>query len=143
MKPLIYILLAAFCMTSSVQLHADDVKYRKASFQMIKYHFAPLGAMVKGKVPFDAATAKANADALVKLSHFPINGFKEKSITEKSRALPEIWNDWAGFEGGMSKFQAEAKTLSDSTGSLAQMKPAFIATAKTCKGCHKNYRKKK
>jgi len=143
MKLSLYILLAAISMGISTQLHADDVKYRKASFQMIKYHFAPLGAMIKGKIPFDAATAKANADAVAKLSHFPLNGFKEKTITEKSTALPKIWDEWEKFEGGMSKFQAAAKNLSENTGSVKEMKPAFFAVAKNCKGCHKNYRTKK
>jgi cytochrome c556 len=122
---------------------AKEVKYRKASFQMIKYHFGPLGAMVKGKKPFDAAIAKANAEAVAKLSHFPIYGFKTKSVTDKSTALPKIWDDFTGFEGKMGDFQKAAENLSNSTSSVDTMKPAFLAVAKTCKGCHDDYRKKK
>jgi cytochrome c556 len=43
----------------------------------------------------------------------------------------------------MDDFQKAAAKLSNSTGSLVEMKPAFLATAKTCKGCHDDYRKKK
>ncbi len=122
---------------------AQEVKYRKASFQMIKYHFRPLGAMVKGKAPFNSATAKANADALVTLSQFPLNGFQSKSITDKSTSLPKIWEDWDGFTKEMTAFQKATENMSQNTSSLEALKTAFTETAKTCKSCHKNYRKKK
>jgi len=124
-------------------LAEKQVKYRKASFQMIKYHFKPLGAMAKGKKPFDADKAKKNADAIATLSHFPINGFQTKSLTKDSTSLPKIWDNWADFEKEMVKFQETVMDLSNNTSSLEALKPAFAATAKTCKSCHKNYRKKK
>lgn len=120
-----------------------QVKYRKAAFQMIKYHFRYLGDMVKGKADFDAEKAKANADALAALSHYPIKGFQYESITEKSTSLPKIWDKESDFKEQMLSFQDAAKKLSQSTASINEMKPAFLDAAKTCKACHKAYRKKK
>ena len=37
----------------------DAVKYRKAAFTVMATHFGRLGAMVQGRIPFDAAVAVA------------------------------------------------------------------------------------
>lgn len=129
--------------TAKQDTAAQEVKYRKASFQMIKYYFRPLGAMAKGKVPFDSTKAKLNADAVVTLSDFLLKGFQSKSLTDKSTSLPKIWDDWEGFNQEMQAFQKAAKNLSANTDSLGNFKTAFADTAKTCKSCHKGYRKKK
>ena len=149
MKTLLPCLIISASMAISTSVLADKkkakdaVEYRQAAFQMIKQHFGPLGAMVKGKIPFDADTAKNHADAVATLSHFPINGFKEKSLGNDSTALPKIWDDFVRFETKMTDFQEAASNLSNNTSSPDTLKAAFRETAKTCKGCHDNYRKKK
>ena len=39
----------------------DAIKYRKAAFNVMSAHFGRVGAMVQGKVPFDAKAAADNA----------------------------------------------------------------------------------
>jgi cytochrome c556 len=120
-----------------------NILYRQSAFTMVKYHFAPLGGMVKGKVPYDAAKATANAEAVAAISKLAINGFTMKSLSEKSEAKAEIWEDWLGFEKEMQAFEKAAANLAANAGDFNSMKAAFKETAKTCKSCHKGYRKKK
>jgi cytochrome c556 len=53
----------------------DAVKYRQGAFTVMASHFGRLGAMANGRVPFDAATAQANADLVVTLSRLPYVAF--------------------------------------------------------------------
>jgi cytochrome c556 len=39
----------------------DAVKYRQSAMFVMANHFGRIGAMVNGRVPYDAATAAANA----------------------------------------------------------------------------------
>lgn len=150
--------LISFIMALPVYVHANDhkktestkevekqVKYRKAAFQMIKFHWKPLAAMAKAKAkaPYDAKAAKRNADAVAALSHYPINGFQVKGLTEKSTALLKIWDEWSEFENEMNQFKESTQILSTQTATLETFKPAFADVAKTCKSCHKAFREKK
>lgn len=39
----------------------QDVGYRKSVYTVIGWNFKPIGAMIKGEVPFDAATVARHA----------------------------------------------------------------------------------
>jgi cytochrome c556 len=110
---------------------------------LIGHHFGLIGAMVQGKVPYDAAAAAANADLVVTLSKLPFSGFIDGTAsTEKGGAKASIWTE-------RSKFDADAKTMQDAlvklaeaskTNDLAQLKAAFGPAGKSCKSCHDDYR---
>ena len=100
--------------------------------------------MVKGKVPFDARVAQANADLVVTLARLPWSAFVEGSDKGDSNARPEVWSQ-------PDKFKAAAQRLQDATVKLAEaartgqpdaVKAAFGATSETCKSCHEDFRKK-
>ena len=68
--------------------------------------------------------------------------FPEDSINEDSDASDTIWLDW-------DKFQEKNQALRDQSAKLAEvaaggdevaMKEQFGATAKTCKGCHDDFK---
>ncbi len=142
-------LLAAAALTLSLPAAAqfqkpeDAVKYRQGAFQVMGSHFGRLGAMANGKVPFDAATAQANADLIVTMSRLPYVAFVDG--TDKignTRAKPEVWSKRADFDaaakttqGELVKLQAAAKT-----GNIDEIKAAFGAAGKSCKACHDNFR---
>ena len=53
----------------------DAVEYRQSVYTLIKWNFAPIGAMVKGQVPYDAAAVARHAAFLETLSKMPLEGF--------------------------------------------------------------------
>ena len=62
----------------------DAVKYRKAAFTVMGTHFGRIGAVVQGRVPYDAAAVAANADLVAVASRLPFAGFVEGTAgTEK------------------------------------------------------------
>ena len=139
---------AAFlcCGPAAAQFKNADaaIEYRQGALTVMDNHYDRIGAMVKGKVPFDAAVAQANADLIVTLAKLPWSAFVEGSDKGDTNARPEIWAQ-------PDKFKAAAQRLQDATVKLAEatksgkpdaLKAAFSATAETCKSCHDDFRKK-
>ena len=127
----------------------DAVKYRQSVFTVMGTHFARIGAMVAGKVPFDAAAAATNADIATMMSKLPYFAFPEGTSTAdmpgKTAAKPDIWKQ-------QDKFKAAAHTMQEAMlkldaaakgGKLDDIKTAFGATGKACKACHDDFREKK
>jgi cytochrome c556 len=100
--------------------------------------------MIKGKLPYDKAVAESDAVIIETLGKLPWHAFVPNSITAKSRAKEEIWQQQDKFKAAADKMQAETTklTAATKTGDLATIKTAFAATAQSCKACHDNYRKK-
>ncbi|OQX05571.1 MAG: cytochrome C [Thiothrix lacustris] len=119
------------------------IAYRQSSFTMIKHHFGPMGAMVKGEKEFNAEEFAKNAEAVAALSKFPINGFTPGSDMGETDAKSNIWTNMDDFKKKMETFQVEAASLAEIAkgGDMAAIKPQFGKVGETCKACHKEYRK--
>jgi len=121
----------------------DAVKYRKSAFTVMGTHFGRIGAMVQGRVPYDAAAITANADIVVHMSTLPYAGFADgTSGTEKGTPKPNVWTERAKFDEAAKKMQDEvAKLLAAAkTGNADQVKAQFGNAAGACKNCHDNFR---
>jgi cytochrome c556 len=135
--------LTALPAAAQFQKPEDAVKYRKASFTVMGTHFARIGAMAQGRVPFDGAAAAANADIVVTLSKLPFAGFVEGTGgTEKGMPNAKVWSEKAKFDAAGKKMQDEVVKLAAAakTNNLDQLKSAFGAAAGTCKACHDDFR---
>jgi cytochrome c556 len=119
----------------------DAIKYRKSAMTVMANHFGRIGAMVNGRVPFDAATVQANAEVVATLSKLPFAGFIDGTSTGDTKAKPEIWTEPAKFKAAQTKMQDEVVKLNAAakTGNLDQIKAAFGETGKSCKACHDAY----
>ena len=122
----------------------DAVKYRQSSLFVMAQHFGRIGAMVNGRVPYDAKAATENAEIVAEMAKLPWAGFGPG--TDKvtpSRAKPEIWVEQAKFKEHNEKLVGESGKLlaAAKTNNLDNLKVAFGSTAQTCKGCHDAFRK--
>ena len=123
----------------------DAIKYRQSALFIQSQHFGRIGAMVNGKVPFDAKVAAENADVVAEMAKLPWAAFGPG--TDKggnTKAKPEIWTDQAKFKETSEKLMADTVKLAAAakTGNLDTLKTAFAATADTCKSCHDAFRNK-
>lgn len=144
-RPLIALALAATLATPAFAQFKNDehaVKYRQGAFSTMAVHFGRIGAMANGKLKFDAAIAKRDAEIVAVLSTLPWMGFTEGSEGISDKAKPEIWME-------MDKFKAKAQTMQEKTAALAaaaqsgdidRIKAAFGSTAQSCKACHDAYK---
>ena len=121
----------------------DAVKYRKAALTVMAAHFGRIGAMVQGRVPFDAAAAQANAEIATMMSKLPFTAFGPGTDVGDTRAKPNVWTDNAKFVAAATKMQDEMAKLNAAakTGNLDQIKAAFGPVGGACKACHDDFRK--
>ncbi len=135
--------LTAWPAAAQFQKPEDAVKYRKAAFTVMATHFGRIGAMVQGRVPFDAAAATANAEIVADMAKLPYVAFVEGTAgTEKGSPKATIWTERAKFDEGAKRLQDDTVKLvaAAKSNNLDQLKTAFGNTAASCKACHDNYR---
>ena len=122
------------------------IEYRQGAFKMINHHIGAMAGMAKGKVDFDAAVFKENADAVAALSQLVGNGFVEGSYEGKTRAKKSIADNMDDFNEKLETFKVEAANLAEAAEGASDMEglmPAFGKIGQSCKACHKAYRSKK
>jgi cytochrome c556 len=104
------------------------------------------GGILKGEVDYSVpagraaiyafgATAETFADYFPEGSHDP----------ERSRAAPEIWEDWDGFLAQWNDFQTAVASAKEAAGEEGPADAqAFQAAVQpildTCRSCHEDYR---
>ena len=121
----------------------EAIEYRQSVMKIVGWNFKPMGAMVKGERPFDAKAFAAHAKDLAAVSSVSIlAGFPEDTDGKGSKAKPEIWMKWDDFEEKMGAMKREVAKLGEvaAGGDEGAMKKQFGAAAKTCKGCHDDYK---
>ena len=147
MKLIIITTLAIFSLNIFASPATDAVKYRQSAMQLIKANLSEMGAMVKGKKPYNAKSFNKNAKNLKALSSMPWAYFavEDSDIVESSKAKESVWDDEKKFKNGTRYFKKVVTKLdkvATPKSSIADIKSAFIDVAKTCKGCHKNFKQK-
>ena len=120
----------------------DAAKYRQSALFIMGQHFSRIGAMVNGRVPYDAKAAAENAEIVAEMAKLPWAGFGPGTEKASQKAKPEIWSEQAKFKEHNEKLVAETTKLAAAakTNNLDNLKVAFGSAAGTCKACHDNFR---
>jgi cytochrome c556 len=140
--------LLAMAVPASAQFAKPDdaINYRQSALTVMGTHFGRIGAMVNGKVPFDAKTAVDNAEIVAEMAKLPWAAFG--AGTEKgsipTHAKPELFAQPAKFREYSEKLVDETAKLvtAAKTGNAGTLKTAFGAAANACKACHDDFRSK-
>jgi cytochrome c556 len=116
------------------------VAERKAAMKAAKQNFKPLVGMVKGEVPFDAATVKKNAMAIAEALKKAKANFPTGSDKGETRAKPEIWQMKAEFDALFDKSIELAMAIEKAGDKAALGKAVMALGGEGCKACHKKFR---
>jgi len=120
------------------------VKQRQSVMVLQAKYLGPIGAMLKGNIPYNADVVSRNATYLETLAQMPWDGFQPSTQSEKTKAKPEIYKDTAKFQAAYEKLEEETAKL----GKVARAKDeagvraTFGGVAKACTGCHDQFREK-
>lgn len=134
--------------TKNTRSAEQSYEFRTATMSIYKWYLSPMGAMVKGKVPFNAKAFAEYAQGLEAISNIELlEGFPKESgedHVDDSNAKKEIWANWGDFKHQYKTFQSEAKNLvtATKTGDENAIKAQFKKTAAVCGSCHKKYKTK-
>lgn len=138
--------LAAACLAlpASAQFAKPEeaVKYRQGAWHILNHHFTRIGAMARGRLPFDAGVALRDAEMVATLAKLPGTAFTAGTDLPNDKARPEIWTEQARFREHNEAMLAQTTKLvaAARTQNLDQIKAAYGAAANTCKECHDAYR---
>ena len=148
------ILLAGVCSAALAQQAPaptpaqQAVAARKAVFTLIANNFRPLGDVVKGNVPYDAADVQKRLTRLTFLAGYVDDVFPDISNVGEpdSKSKPEVWTDHAGFVAKSKDFQTHLAALVEvnakEKSNSDAFKAAFATVGGDCKGCHETYKVK-
>ena len=148
------VLMAAIALATgaaSFQVYAQVkpetlVKQRQAVMTLQGKYFGPIGAMVQGKAPYDAAIVTRNAGYLEALTKMPWDGFQPSTADMKETdAKPEIYKQTDKFRSHAQKLETEAGKLAVAarSGDQNAVKTAFGEVGQACKACHDDFRVKR
>lgn len=117
------------------------MEYRQTIMGSLGAHRGALTAILNEDVPHEAHVL-GHALSLQQLSVMASDIFPEGSHGEGSRALPDIWEDAAGFGEALSAFQSAADALAEAAraGDMAAVGDAAAGLGRTCGGCHRPFR---
>jgi cytochrome c556 len=120
------------------------VKQRQAAMTLQGKYLGPIGAMMKGAVPYNADVVALNATFLENLARMPWDGFVASTQGEKSKAKAEIYKDMAKFTAAADMLVAETAKLGAAARAKneAGVRATFGGVAKACGSCHDAYREK-
>jgi cytochrome c556 len=126
--------------TIAADNNADLVQKRIDMMKSQGPHLKPIADFLKGAGGSEnlATNAQAVADNAKTIPAL----FPPGSITDKSRALPDIWQKWDDFQAKAKDLETAAEKLAEvaKTGDKAQIEPQLKAVGQACGACHKAYR---
>lgn len=141
--PLSLLLLAASSTVAAQTKPEDAIKYRKAQYTVLLWNWMPLNAMMRGRIPFDAAEFARRAERVAAIAPQLLEGFPEGSGSgAPTEAKAEIWADFADFSAKMKDLERETAALAAVAkgGDEAAIKAQFATTGGACKACHDKYK---
>ena len=119
----------------------NQIKYRKAAYQLMNFNFGNLAAMAEDKKPFNKEEATRNAEFVALLATVP-KGFFAEGTDKDTKAKPEIWTHRADFDAKMDKMVGEAQKIPAvvRAGDMGAFKKQVDDLGAACKACHDEYR---
>jgi cytochrome c556 len=147
MKNAILAGVAAAAAATGVALAEDEgpfemqIEARQGIMTYRALQLGTLGAMAKGEVAYDAATAQKAADNLMSATTIDLSMLwpegSDNSATDETRALPALWSDPAVAEAGKAAFAATGALQAAAGKDLDSLKAAMGPMGEACGACHK------
>ena len=141
--------VAALALSPLALSHLDDKEfhqsYRQSYFALLASNFGPIGAMVKGEMPWDQQQLEGFAGDFQAVTTLNIlRGFPEGSERGTTRAKPDIWENKEDFTAKFGDLEAAADGLvaAVATGDKKAIAEQVGAVGQTCKACHDDYKSK-
>jgi cytochrome c556 len=144
----VYSVLAQDAGPATPEQQAEQaVLTRQGLLKVMGLYMAPLGGMLKNKVPFDAAVAGKSATHISQLGSMIPDVFAfdtRKATNVKTKAQDGIWSNQADFSAKADDLVKAATALADAakSGDKGATLKAAGAVGKSCGACHDNYRNK-
>ncbi|NMH58838.1 c-type cytochrome [Alteromonas ponticola] len=122
----------------------NAVENRKALFTLMKDNMGPLGAMARGKIPYDEAVLQTNSLRLQQLGDMMYDYLlvDTRKFDVNSHAKPALWENVSDAEEKIDGFKKAANNLGRvvAAGDDSQYRNAIGQVGSACKACHDDYK---
>lgn len=147
MRKLIFAISTLALSAGAVAAADDPVAVRKALMQANGASAGLAAGMLKEEIEYNPAAAKAAIATLDATAAAFGDFFPEGSDTGDTTASPKIWEDMAGFQEAVAKFQADTRAATEASGKdgpadLAAFEQAVGPVLGNCRSCHEDFRVK-
>jgi cytochrome c556 len=119
--------------------------YRQSYWAIVAMNFGPIGAMLKGEMPWDEEKVTAYANNVAGMATVDVSrAFGPGTDKGMTRAKPEIWENTDDFLEKYGNFKTAAAGLATAaqSGDKGTIGAAFKEAGGTCKACHDEYKAK-
>lgn len=147
-KLIVAAVLLALGSSASAELNQDQaeraVETRQSVLHLMGWNMAPLGAMARGRMDFDAGRVETNAGRLVALTKMLSDAFaadtRANDVT--TEALDVIWEQPEDFAGKIeATIEASNRLVTvAATGDEGAMREAIGNLGSSCGSCHDDFR---
>lgn len=125
----------------------DTIEARQGFYKLLGANMGVLAGMAKGQIDYDAAAAQTAADNMGTLTMYNVGHLympgTSSADSDKTRALPAIWEDFPGVQEKGAAFVEAVKAMQAVAGAgKDEMVAALGPLGGTCKACHDDYRAK-
>jgi cytochrome c556 len=137
---LVTVILAGGCLVLLGALAPDSIVLRRKLMESNNSVVAE--ALNKAVKEHNFAEIEGKCHVIVENMDKVLDLFPPGSLSEKSRAKPEIWARWAEFSKHPAIVREAAQKLADAAraGNEEAVKVQFKALGEACKGCHESFR---
>jgi cytochrome c556 len=120
---------------------SNAVEQRQALMKEMGAQSRTLGNMMRGQAPYNAEQVQAGLKVFSENAKKAGPLFAEKTGSEKSAALPAVWETKANFDSIMGKLDQDARTAMSTIKDEATLKTELPKVLQNCGTCHQTYRK--
>jgi len=141
------VLIACMAMVTMVLAHEGAtgiVKERMDSMKSMGDASKGIVDMLKGKTAYSSGALVEYATTINQHSKNIPDHYPSGSLQDVSEALPVIWERWDEFEQLAKQLESSSAALIDTAQNKDRkaVRAQFAKVAKSCKGCHEDYRMK-
>jgi cytochrome c556 len=123
---------------------ANAIDLRQSALKLLGYNMGPMGGMLRGNVPFDAAVVQTNAGHIAALGEMIPDLFAAdtSSFDLETEALDRIWGNKDAFDEKAMDLVTAANAAAEAaaSGNESQTKAAMGRVGQACGACHDDYR---
>ncbi|MEV8465540.1 cytochrome c [Fluviibacterium sp. DFM31] len=113
------------------------IKQRMEVMKSMNGSIGILIKMTKGEMAFDAEEAQAAAANIAETAAEVPALFEAEEMSEKSRALPAIWQNYEDFSNKADALRVAAETAATQIDAHDDLGPAVSNIGGACTACHK------
>jgi cytochrome c556 len=137
-------LVLTACVSGTLSTYAEDdaAHERHELMEGVGEAAKPVGAMLKGEAPYDAAALQESMATFLEASEDFGQLFPPGSEGgADSRAAPAVWEDRAGFDEALRDWHdAINAAIASNPATLETARPVVGPVFNACKNCHDGYR---